>query len=251
MVTMKKNKREQSIALWNIFEAHLPLYSQTSKPDIFLLYNSYYDAEYVRKALSEVEVCASFPIAMFRPAKDESWDLCLKIFTGDEARPIHVFIDNKSREKEVREGEEILPRENEAQYRQTIKMTNFSHNGTLDVVHMYMRTHHPPSVVKNNLIKVGRDVSSRFMGPLSDLCYMSRRIASWCSLFPSLLFLSLLFRILFSSPPLFPILSFSSRLFSFFFPILLLSSRLFSPLFFPCALSLAASQTSTVQEMIR
>ena len=115
---------------------------------------------------------------MFRPAKDESWDLCLKIFTGDEARPIHVFIDNKSRKEIVREGKEKSPRVDEGQYRHTMEIMEHTHNGTLDAVYIYMRTHNSRSVVKDNLIKVGRDVSSRFIGPLSDLCYMSRRIAS-------------------------------------------------------------------------
>ena len=47
------------------------------------------------------------------------------------------------------------------------------YNGTLDVVYIYMRTHNRTSVVKDNLIKVGREASSRFMGSLSDLYYMS------------------------------------------------------------------------------
>ena len=91
---------------------------------------------------------------------------------------MHVFIENKSREEEVREGKVKFPRENEKQYRQTIKMMNFSHNGILDAVYIYMRTHNSTSVVKDNLIKIGREDSSRFMGPLSDLYHMSRSVTS-------------------------------------------------------------------------
>jgi hypothetical protein len=83
-----------------------------------------------------------------------------------------VFIENKSIEEEVREG-------NERKYRQTMKMMNFSHNGTLDAVYIYMRTHNSSSVVKDNLIKIGREDSSRLMGPLSDLYHMSRSVTSF------------------------------------------------------------------------
>ena len=158
--------------------APLSIYNSKKKMPTTLQNNSYQDPEYVRKAISEVEVCAKSPVVIIRPAKFESWDLCLKIFTGDKARPMHVFIENKSRKEEVREGKENLPRENEKQYRQTMKMMNFSHNGTLDALYIYMRTHNSTSVVKDNLIKIGREDSSRFMGPLSDLYYMSRSVTS-------------------------------------------------------------------------
>jgi hypothetical protein len=153
----------------------------------------------VRNEIDAVKVSKSCPIIIVRPAIGESWDLCLKIFTGEGEKPMHILIENKSiggtpeisveglatwKTRRAQRDSHGTSEENDSvtsydlhrgghQYRHTKEMM-----GERDFVYAYFTTHSMESFTVEKAIELGRTDSFRYLGPLCELYRVGRSISS-------------------------------------------------------------------------
>jgi hypothetical protein len=196
----------------DLFRNPFEIYGNDAGEEVQLSCKSYTDSnamdqsisniDKVRDEIDAVEVSASKPIVIVRPAEGESWDLCLKVFVRESNTTMHVFIENKSaretlntivkglatwRSRRVvrinRDWNGLSEQNNTVtsydlhnygfQYRHTKKMM-----GLRDFVYIYFTTYSIKSFSVESAIEMGRIDSFRYLGPLYELYKVGRSVSS-------------------------------------------------------------------------